>query len=145
MSPSPFLGNHGEIFRLADGSLWEVQYEYEYLYEYLPSVIICPARGKLAIRGKTLNVQQLAAATPPARGQPAAAPDIIESRIDGEFSGWEGETIFKLQNGQIWQQASYAYHYSYKFSPKVLIFRTRSGYEMQVEGIASRIRVTRLR
>src|SRR3970040_2742819 len=59
VSPSPFMGNNGEIFKLADGSLWEVKYEYEYLYEYYPNVIICPSRGKLAIKGKTLNVEQV--------------------------------------------------------------------------------------
>src|SRR5947209_18063931 len=25
---------------------------------------------------------------------------VIESHIDGDFNGWEGETIFKLDNGQ---------------------------------------------
>ena len=29
---------------------------------------------------------------------------VIESKIDGEFEGWEGDTIFKMMNGQIWQQ-----------------------------------------
>ncbi len=56
VSPSPFMGNNGEIFKLDDGSLWEVKYEYEYLYEYTPIVIICPAQGKLAIKGKSLNI-----------------------------------------------------------------------------------------
>jgi hypothetical protein len=145
MSPTPFMGNHGEIFRLADGSLWEVQYENEYMYEYYPTVIVCPSRGKMVVAGKTLSVQLVATGRPPSQSRPAPAVDFIESRIDGEFSGWEGETIFKLENGQIWQQASYAYTYSYKYRPKVLIFRTRGGYEMQVEGVSSRIRVTRLR
>lgn len=52
LSPSPFMGNNGEIFKLADGSLWEVKYEYEYLYEYYPDVIICPSQDKLIINGK---------------------------------------------------------------------------------------------
>ncbi len=30
--------------------------------------------------------------------------DAITSRIDGAFSGWSGKTVFKLQNGQWWQQ-----------------------------------------
>lgn len=34
----------------------------------------------------------------------------IETQIDGDFSGWEGETIYKLRNGHIWQQARYHYH-----------------------------------
>lgn len=34
--------------------------------------------------------------------------DVIDSRIEGTFQGWRGDTIFKLTNGQIWQQSSYA-------------------------------------
>ena len=29
---------------------------------------------------------------------------VIETYIDGDFEGWEGETIWKMDNGQIWQQ-----------------------------------------
>jgi hypothetical protein len=146
-SPSPFMGNNGEIFRLADGSLWEVKYEYGYLYEYYPSVIICPSRGKLAINGKSLNVEQVGGRQPARKPQlrQATPAEVIESQIDGEFSGWDGETIFKLTNGQIWQQAAYAYTYTYKYRPKVLVFRSSDGYQMQVEGMDNRIWVTRLR
>lgn len=56
MSPSPFLGNNGEIFKLSDGSIWEVKYEYEYMYEYFPRVTACPSSGKLIIGKKSLNV-----------------------------------------------------------------------------------------
>ena len=55
LSPAPFLGINEEIFKLADGSLWEVKYEYEYLYEYYPSVVICPGRGRLVVGKKSLN------------------------------------------------------------------------------------------
>ena len=57
MKPTPFMGNDGEIFKLDDGSLWEVKYEYEYMYEYYPDVIICPSKGKLVVDGKSLNVE----------------------------------------------------------------------------------------
>ena len=148
VSPSPFMGNNGEIFKLADGSLWEVKFEYEYLYEYLPTVIICPTKGKLAIKGKSLNIALVGSArTAPPGGQarPAPSAGIVESQIAGEFSGWEGETIFKLTNGQIWQQSSYAYTYSYKYRPKVLIFPFGGGFELQVEGMDQRIKVVRLK
>jgi hypothetical protein len=148
MSPSPFMGNHGEIFKTADGSLWEVQHEYEYLYEYYPSVIICPSRGKLAIKDKTLNIAQVGSGRSVGnRGKAASGgtSNFIESRIDGAFNGWDGETIFKLVNGQIWQQATYAYTYSYKYMPRVMIFRTSGGHEMQVEGMDRRITVVRIR
>src|SRR5688572_23182554 len=59
LSPSPFMGNNGEVFKLSDGSLWEVRYEYEYLYEYYPSVLVCPATGKISVKGKPLNVARI--------------------------------------------------------------------------------------
>ena len=69
----------------------------------------------------------------------------IESKIDGDFEGWSGDTIFKLRNGQIWQQASYSYTYSYKYSPDVIIFSSSGGCKMQVEGMSRLIAVKQLR
>lgn len=31
--------------------------------------------------------------------------EIIRTRISGEFRGWTGHTTFRLENGQVWQQA----------------------------------------
>jgi hypothetical protein len=70
---------------------------------------------------------------------------VVESRIDGEFNGWEGETIFKLQNGEIWQQSVYAYRYKYAYAPKVLIYKTGSTYKMKVDGVEGEITVRRLK
>ena len=56
--------------------------------------------------------------------QSAAAPQVVESQIDGDFEGWEGETVVKLMNGQIWQQTEYYYHYHYAFMPEVLVYRS---------------------
>lgn len=72
-------------------------------------------------------------------------PSIIESKIDGDFEGWQGETIVKLYNGQIWQQSKYYYHYHYAFMPKVLVFKSGSEYKMWVEGIKQAISVKRLK
>ena len=78
-----------------------------------------------------------------AAGAPASS--VIETQIDGDFEGWEGETIVKLMNGQIWQQTEYHYHYHYAFMPKVLIYRTGGGHKMKVEGIEKAVGVERLR
>ncbi|SMY17479.1 hypothetical protein [Photobacterium aquimaris] len=59
VKPTPFMGNDGEIFKLNDGSLWEVKYEYEYLYAYYPDVIMCPSKNKLVVNGKSLNVEHV--------------------------------------------------------------------------------------
>ena len=239
VSPSPFMGNNDEIFKLSDGSVWQVKYEYEYMYEYSPSVVVCPTRNKLIIGSTTLNVQRISG--PVARQQPAPRPvpgtgkwelfeednlqgsisgtvqqgriftttsgniyevtgvtlqlvlelqpavlvlrkgdtyklvvdgfdeplfckrlnpesaiggtissvspsevAVIESSIDGEFEGWDGETIFKLSNGQIWQQSSYAYTYAYAYRPNVLIYRSGSVFKMRVDGVDGEIEVSRL-
>lgn len=75
----------------------------------------------------------------------STSADVIESNIDGEFNGWDGETIFKLANGQIWQQSTYAYTYHYAYRPKVMIINNNGRYLMQVEGVSGTIQVKRLK
>lgn len=74
-----------------------------------------------------------------------ARGNVIESRIDGDFNGWEGETIVKLQDGSIWQQSSYTYSYSYAYCPNVILFSDGGLIKMKVEGNNSIVTVTRLR
>lgn len=69
----------------------------------------------------------------------------IESQIDGTFEGWSGETVFKLTNGQIWQQSSYAYTYHYAYRPEVLIYSGSGGCKMKVDGVSDSISVKRLK
>lgn len=67
-----------------------------------------------------------------------------ESRIDGEFEGWDGETIFQLLNGTRWKQYKYAYKYSYKYRPKVRIWKDGSKFFLDVEGLNKMLQVVRL-
>jgi hypothetical protein len=69
----------------------------------------------------------------------------IESNIKGDFEGWEGETVFVLDNGQVWQQAGFEYHYHYAFRPKVTIFSIDGVQRMRVEGVDQTIPVRRLK
>ena len=71
-----------------------------------------------------------------AQGRPSPAI-TIESQVDGEFNGWEGETIVKLLNGQIWQQTEYHYEYRYAYMPKVLVYPSGGGYKMKVDDTAA--------
>jgi hypothetical protein len=64
---------------------------------------------------------------------------VVDSRIDGEFDGWTGETVFELVNGQYWQQASYAYTYHYAYSPAVHIVMDGVRYSMTVDGVTGSI------
>jgi len=76
---------------------------------------------------------------------PPAGESVIETEISGEFEGWSGETIFKLSNGQIWQQAEYDYEYEYEYNPKVMIYRKGGEYRMKVEGLEASIAVKRIK
>jgi hypothetical protein len=73
---------------------------------------------------------------------------FLRSCISGTFNGWDGTTVFPLCNGQIWQQASYAYHYQYAYRPSVLIYQSPygDGYYMIVRGDSTNaLRVKRVR
>ncbi|MHB9023966.1 MAG: hypothetical protein ACYC7E_07275 [Armatimonadota bacterium] len=76
---------------------------------------------------------------------PSPSSAVITSVIDGDFEGWEGETVFKLENGHIWQQADYDYYYTYSYRPKVTIVKVGGRYKMIVEGVDEQIFVTRIK
>ena len=69
----------------------------------------------------------------------------VESSISGEVNGWSGETIFKLDNGQIWQQAEYDYTYFYEYHPDVTIYETSAGCRMKVEDEDETLLVKRIK
>jgi hypothetical protein len=69
----------------------------------------------------------------------------IESTLAGDFNGWEGETIFKLDNGQIWEQAEYSYSYSYSYRPDVTIYHVSGGCRLKVEDEDETILVRRIK
>jgi len=72
-------------------------------------------------------------------------PQLSNLQFSDEFHGWDGETIFKLDNGQIWQQAEYDYTYTYLYRPDVTIYETRAGCRLKVEDEDETILVKRLK
>lgn len=64
----------------------------------------------------------------------------MRSRIESEWTGWSGETIVKLTNGSVWEQAEYYYRYQYKYRPEVVVDNNR----MLVAGMARAVRVRRI-
>jgi hypothetical protein len=67
-----------------------------------------------------------------------------ESRLRGEFTGWDGETVFELDNGQKWQQARYTYRYHYAYRPRAKVYRDGSRYYLEVDGVRDRLEVKRV-
>jgi len=57
----------------------------------------------------------------------------FEARLSGDFTGWTGKTIFKLDNGQVWRQRSSA-NYRHRGSDRRVTFKKNwmGGWEMTV-------------
>lgn len=141
LSPSPFMGNNEEIFKLADGSLWEVKYEYEYLYEYYPSVVICPSRGRLIIGGKSLNVELVSAAKRrdgSAKGKSGQAGEweiFEETNLQGSISGTiQQGHIFRTTSGNVYEVTGITLQLVLELQPEVMVLRNGNTYKLIVEG-----------
>ena len=150
--------NAGELIKLEDSSLWEISpidRIYSALWLPISEITVIEGRNPLYpyvlinsdddekaeakfIAGIRLDKSTVA-------DEVDAPNNLIESRIDGDFEGWDGDTIFKLTNGQIWQQVSYNYTYHYAFMPNVLIYSTTGRYKMKVDGVQQTIYVKRLK
>lgn len=98
------------------------------------------------VRSHSLQVAELArtAALNP-EPAPSENPGTIETRMDGDFTGWDGGTIFQLANGQTWRQISFGALYHFQRAPKVTLVATGSGWRLQVAGVPQSIYVKRVR
>ena len=69
----------------------------------------------------------------------------ILSRIAGKFDGWEGRTVFKLENGQEWRQNEPGVvAVKAVVSPPVLLEKLYGGWRLYYEGVGW-IRVVRIK
>ena len=119
------------LFKLMDGSYWvQDEYKYWYHYSYCPEAIILRKNVRLYIQvdeqSEIVPVREISG--------------VIESKINGEFKGWGGETTYELINGQVWQQSSYKYKYKYAHMPSVLIYNSGGGHIMMVNGTKAKVR-----
>ena len=122
------------LFKLTDGTFWlQDEYKYWYHYAYCPKAVILQEGGALYIQvdnqDQVVRVRQVY--------------DVVEGTIDGEFTGWSGDSQYKLTNGQTWKQAAYKYEYKYVYRPEVTIYTASSGTIMDVDGAKAQVRRVR--
>ena len=60
---------------------------------------------------------------------------LIESCIEDEFEGWDGDTVYELDDGSKWKLASYTYSYTYSYRPRAVIWSDGGRYFLEVEGM----------
>lgn len=70
----------------------------------------------------------------------------IVTRINGAFSGWDGQTVFRLENGMIWSQADNDKFYTQEVrNPTVTIEPALFGtWKLSVEGFDEDCKVERI-
>jgi len=113
------------LFPLINGQYWiQKKYKYWYHYSYRARVSIYQY-GKsfyLTVDGQEayVAVEQI--------------EDVIKATITNDFNGWSGDTIFELDNGQVWKQNAYAYDYNYAYRPDAFIYLYESRYYLLVDG-----------
>ena len=70
---------------------------------------------------------------------------VIRSRIAGPFAGWSGRTLFRLENGQVWQQRMSGSWRHRAESPEVEIRKNLLGmWEMRLIDGGRQVGVTRI-
>lgn len=136
--PNPFRALHlKDLMTSADFRATGLQKltpdELKKLDEWVADHTFDVAKAALSIKGNTATTQV------------APTPAAVESEIDGEFHGWDGETIFKLTDGEIWQQSEYDYTYEYAYRPSVTIYKTASCWKMKVEDVDDAVCVKRIK
>ncbi|XOV81768.1 MAG: hypothetical protein ACFHXK_12905 [bacterium] len=73
-------------------------------------------------------------------------PSAIQARLTGEFRGWDGNTIFRLDNGQVWQQRVGGRYRSPKLTdPEVEVAKGRFGYYLEILSSGRSVGVKRIR
>jgi hypothetical protein len=81
-------------------------------------------------------------------GKKPESEEPLESRLVGDFRGWNGRSVFTLEDGTRWiqQNKSEAYEYSPTLhSPKVKISPAAlSGFWLEIEGVNKNVRVAPL-
>ncbi len=124
---SDFEGWDGEtVFEMSDGTYWiQAAYSYLYHYAYNPKAIVIQRGSNYYL--KVEGIREILPVLP--------IDKLIKSRIDGNFEGFKGDTIYKLMNGTVWQQIDGRYKYKYAYSPRVIVYKIGSRWKMTVKGI----------
>lgn len=64
--------------------------------------------------------------------------------IADEFEGWDGDTIYELDDGSRWELASYTYSYSYSYRPKAIIWKDGGRFYLEVAGMPGKPEVRKI-
>lgn len=78
--------------------------------------------------------------------QAKEGPQTMTSNFAGTFTGWAGDTVFQLENGQVWKQVESG-RLSFRAERPVITIRRGwfGAFYLKVEGANKQIRVKRIK
>jgi len=74
----------------------------------------------------------------------ATAELLIHSELEENCTGWDGNTIFRFTNGQVWQQDTTQKRSLFLCCPDVSLWRVGSFFYLDVVGARDPLRVRRI-
>lgn len=122
---------HGTLLKTIEGDVFEVsEFVIEIIIVINPEVTVITdgIEYKLIIDGvdRVLVCNRI-------RGDGIGVGAYFESKIDGNFEGFEFGKLYKLQNGQIWEQTSSKMSARYRFAPTVYVWQSGSRWKMRID------------
>ena len=91
---------------------------------------------------KNLEIETLRRST---AGKNENSSSVIELTINGEFLGWNGNTLFNLSDGSLWKQAKHDVFFYKAMNPKVNIETSGQVNLLHVLGTGKKLPVERVR
>ena len=75
-----------------------------------------------------------------------ASDSSFEARLTGNFTGWSGKTVFRLDDGQVWRQRSAA-NYRHRSTDMRVKFKKNwmGGWEMTVVSSGKTVLVSKVK
>lgn len=121
----------GKLFPLYNGQYWlQKRYKYWYHYSYMARIKIHKYQNRFFLtkdgKDKCVEVELI--------------NNVIKATIVNDFNGWSGDTLFELDNGQIWKQDAYDYDYNYSYRPDAIIYHDGYNHKLMVEGKSVQVR-----
>lgn len=138
-----------KVYKLTNGQIWQqAEYKYTYSYKYRPRVTLVKSGiyYKMLVDGMSESVKfkLISGSLGTTTKSTSSTPSVIESHVSNSFSGFSNGNIFKLDNGQIWEQTEY-YTYTYTYSrPKVMIYKSGGVYKLKFDNIDKAVTVKRI-
>lgn len=67
------------------------------------------------------------------RQRAAAIHLVTQSELEGNCRGWDGDTVFKLSNGEVWKQSAFRARKLHLCCPAVRVWRRGMVFLLEVE------------